>query len=273
MAGLPTTAIRGLLNAAAVRERAHEMLELALDGGVEGWTVDLDRLDDAAELTAAVTREALSRPRHPLPRPLAPFRRRRAGAARRATRPSARARPSTSSSSRCCSTPAPGPAGASPIRSTGGTFTRSEGLAVASQRMFEAGALDDLRRRSTPATLAPRLPGQRRQSARRPRRPRRPAPPPRRAGAGAAGPVRHRRRAAPGGLYDVLAARAEGGRLPAAGDPRAAARGARADLGGPARSSTAFRSAIAGAIRRSAATTPATGWCRCTSSRNGWLIR
>ncbi len=29
--------IRGLLSAAAVRERAHEMLELALEGNVEGF--------------------------------------------------------------------------------------------------------------------------------------------------------------------------------------------------------------------------------------------
>ena len=54
---------------------------LALGGKVEGWTVDLDRLADAADLTAAVTREQLSGPRHPLPRPLAPFRRRRAAPA------------------------------------------------------------------------------------------------------------------------------------------------------------------------------------------------
>ena len=51
-------ALRGLLSAAAVRERAHEMLELALAGQVEGWRVDLSRLADAAELTARVTREA-----------------------------------------------------------------------------------------------------------------------------------------------------------------------------------------------------------------------
>jgi hypothetical protein len=49
--------LRSLLNAIAVRERAHEMLDLALDGRVEGWTVDLDRLQAAAELTADVTRE------------------------------------------------------------------------------------------------------------------------------------------------------------------------------------------------------------------------
>jgi hypothetical protein len=51
-------ALRGLLEAAAVRERAHEMLDIAIHGGIDGWTVDLDRLDDAAERTAAVTRES-----------------------------------------------------------------------------------------------------------------------------------------------------------------------------------------------------------------------
>src|SRR4028119_671766 len=51
-------AIRGLLSAAAVRERAHEMLELALDGRVAGWRVHLDRLEEAADRTAAVTQEA-----------------------------------------------------------------------------------------------------------------------------------------------------------------------------------------------------------------------
>ncbi|HEU0134402.1 MAG TPA: DUF1688 family protein, partial [Allosphingosinicella sp.] len=50
-------ALLALLGAAAVRERAHEMLDLALQGAVEGWTVDLGRLDDAAEWTARVTRE------------------------------------------------------------------------------------------------------------------------------------------------------------------------------------------------------------------------
>src|SRR5687767_14397386 len=49
--------LRGLLNAAAVRERAHEMLELALQGQVEGWTADLEKLNEAAERTAEVTRE------------------------------------------------------------------------------------------------------------------------------------------------------------------------------------------------------------------------
>ena len=52
-----TDPLRRLLTAAAVRERAHEMLDLALRGEVEGWSVDLSRLEAAADLTAHVTRE------------------------------------------------------------------------------------------------------------------------------------------------------------------------------------------------------------------------
>jgi hypothetical protein len=53
-----TDPLHALLSAAAVRERGHEMLGLALAGEVEGWTVDLARLDEAAGRTAAATREA-----------------------------------------------------------------------------------------------------------------------------------------------------------------------------------------------------------------------
>ena len=51
-------AARGLLTAGAVRERAHEMLAAALAGEVAEWRVDLDRLEAAADLTASVVREA-----------------------------------------------------------------------------------------------------------------------------------------------------------------------------------------------------------------------
>lgn len=50
-------AARSLLTAAAVRERAHELLEIALAGGLADWRVDLDRMADAADLTAAVVRD------------------------------------------------------------------------------------------------------------------------------------------------------------------------------------------------------------------------
>jgi hypothetical protein len=51
-------AARTLLTAAAVRERAHRMLEAGLADRLPHFRVDLGRLDDAAELTVAVTREA-----------------------------------------------------------------------------------------------------------------------------------------------------------------------------------------------------------------------
>jgi hypothetical protein len=51
-------AARSLLSSAAVRERAQEMLAAALAGEVAEWRVDLARLDDAADLTARVVREA-----------------------------------------------------------------------------------------------------------------------------------------------------------------------------------------------------------------------
>ena len=46
-----------LLNAAAVRERAHEMLEIGVAGGLDHWRVDLDRLPETARYVAAVIRD------------------------------------------------------------------------------------------------------------------------------------------------------------------------------------------------------------------------
>jgi hypothetical protein len=51
-------AARTLLSASAVRERAHEMLAAALADEVAEWRVDLPRLEAAADLTAQVVREA-----------------------------------------------------------------------------------------------------------------------------------------------------------------------------------------------------------------------
>ncbi|MDO8296640.1 MAG: DUF1688 family protein [Caulobacter sp.] len=50
-------AARSLLSAAAVRERAHEMLAIALDGGLSDWRVDLARLPATANIVAGVIRE------------------------------------------------------------------------------------------------------------------------------------------------------------------------------------------------------------------------
>ena len=136
-------AIRGLLSAAAVRERAHEMLALALEGKVAGWTVDLARLADAADLTASVTRENypdLDIPFHARARHFV------AGPPRLPeSHPAERARAAFGLvilSVLLDAGTGPGWRFHDPV--SGGTFTRSEGLAVASQRMAEAGMLDDL---------------------------------------------------------------------------------------------------------------------------------
>jgi hypothetical protein len=224
----PGNALRGLLGAAAVRERAHEMLDIAVGGGIEGWTVDLDRLDEAAERTAAVTRERypdLAIPFHARWRHFVAGEPHFAGLDEPAAL--ARARFDLVIVSVLLDAGA-GPDWRYRDPVSGGAFARSEGLGVASQRMFEAGTFSD-----------------------------RPSSAPLRADAGALAALEDgalvsgfqvdesnamvglegrtallRRLGAqaiarpdlfatadlprPGGLYDVLAARAEGGRLPAA---------------------------------------------------------
>lgn len=132
-------AVRGLLSAAAVRERAHEMLELALVGRVQGWTVDLGRLEDAADRTAAVTREAypdLAIPFH------ARWRHFIAGApVLPEGDPAERARAGFDLVILSVLLDAGTGPGWRYTDADGRAFTRSEGLAVASQRMFESGAL------------------------------------------------------------------------------------------------------------------------------------
>ncbi|HEX6375770.1 MAG TPA: DUF1688 family protein [Allosphingosinicella sp.] len=134
-------AISGLLSATAVRERAHEMLGFALDGRIEGWAVDMVRLGDAAELTASVTRERypdLAIPFHARWRHFVAGEPRLPGGADPAVR--ARAAFDLVILSVLLD------AGAGPdwrYRDPvgGGIFSRSEGLAVASQRLVESGAL------------------------------------------------------------------------------------------------------------------------------------
>ena len=53
-----TQAAMSLLTAAAVRERAHQLLQAGLDGRLEHFTVDLDRLDACADEVVATIREA-----------------------------------------------------------------------------------------------------------------------------------------------------------------------------------------------------------------------
>lgn len=215
---MPTDAeaLRGLLCAAAVRERGHEMLALALDGRVEGWRVDLSRLDAAAERTAAATREAypdLAVPFH------ARWRHFVAGEPRLAGHGAERARAAFDLVILSVLLDAgAGPGWRYRDGATGATFTRSEGLAVASQRMVEAGALsgdaaalaaldEDTLAAGFQAGDDNPLVGLEGRAALL-----------RRLGQqGLARPDLFARDGAPrvGGLFDVLAARADRGRLPA----------------------------------------------------------
>src|SRR6478672_3632811 len=202
------------------------MLGLALAGKVEGWTVDLDRLDDAAALTARVTREAypdLAIPFH------ARWRHFVAGAPTLPEGdPAQRARAAFDLV--IVSVLLDAGAGADwryRDAASGRTFSRSEGLGVASQRMFEAGAFSadpaaPLRADAgvlaalDAATLArgfqvdaanPMVGLDGRAALLRRLGEQAAARPDLFASADAP---------RPGGLYDVLAARATGGRLPAA---------------------------------------------------------
>jgi hypothetical protein len=133
-------ALRGLLNAAAVRERAHEMLDLAFEGRVDGWSVDLARLDEAAERTAAVTRETY-------PDLIIPFHARWRHFVAGAPRFAAEGDPAALGRAKfdlvilsVLLDAGSGPGWSYRDPASGQSFARSEGLAVASQRMFEAGA-------------------------------------------------------------------------------------------------------------------------------------
>ncbi len=215
--------LRRLLSAAAVRERAHEMLGLALEGKVEGWTVDLARLGDAADLTAAVTRENypdLDIPFHARSRHFV------AGAPTLSagTDPAERARAAFDLVIVSVLLDAGAGAGWRYRDAwSGKTLGRSEGLAVASQRLFEAGAFSSdpsAPLRVDGAALAALGQGMLVRGFQ----------------VGEANPLvgldgrtALLRRLGeqvvarpdlfpdgrPGGLYDILAARAEGGRLPA----------------------------------------------------------
>lgn len=203
-------AIRGLLNAAAVRERAHEMLALALDDKVAGWTVNLDRLEDAANLTASVTRENypdLAIPFHARARHFV------AGPPRLPKGdPTERARAAFDLvilSVLLDAGTGPGWRFKDPV--SGGTFARSEGLAVASQRMAEAGELDNLigldagrLARAFQVSDGNPLAGLEGRAALL-----------RRLGAQVLARPDLFPGGRPGGLYDILAARALGGALPA----------------------------------------------------------
>jgi hypothetical protein len=204
-----TDPIHTLLSAAAVRERAHEMLGLAMEGGVDGWRVDPSRLDIAAELTAQATREAyptLDIPFH------ARWRHFIAGAPRLPAAGSERARAAFDLVILSVLLDAgAGPGWRYLDAETGRSFTRSEGLAVASQRMVEAGELDDLAGLETPALARGfQVSGDNPLAGLEGR-----AALLRRLGAQVAARPDLFRGGRPGGLYDTLAASAEKGALPA----------------------------------------------------------
>jgi hypothetical protein len=58
LANPETSAALSLLSARAVRERAHRMLAIGLDGGLPNFRIDLDRMDAAVELVLETTRNA-----------------------------------------------------------------------------------------------------------------------------------------------------------------------------------------------------------------------
>jgi hypothetical protein len=136
-----------LLTAAAVRERAHEMLAAAERGELRYFTLHLDRLDDTAAFVATVIRENYPSLQVPLHARWRHFR--LAGAdlwlqitAKRKW-PDAAARARAAFDLAIVSVLLD--AGAGPDwryrdDSTGVQVARSEGLAIASLRMFEAGA-------------------------------------------------------------------------------------------------------------------------------------
>lgn len=136
-----------LLSPAAVRERAHEMLAIGLADGLEHWTVDLDRLPETARYVAAVIRDqypTLAVPFHARWRHFAVD-----GAdlwepiADGVDWQDAATRARTEFDLAIVSVlldAGSGPGWAYADAGTGRTLTRSEGLAIASLRMFEAGA-------------------------------------------------------------------------------------------------------------------------------------
>ena len=139
-------AAQTLLSAAAVRTRAHEMLAAALDGEVVEWRVDLSRLEAAADLTAQVVREAypdLNVPFHARWRHFA-VEGRDLWAEREKPwsdpKDQARAAFDLAITSVLLDAGA-GPAWRYRDAATGVTLARSEGLGIASFRMFESGAL------------------------------------------------------------------------------------------------------------------------------------
>jgi hypothetical protein len=138
-------AARSLLSASAVRARAHEMLAAALAGEVAEWRVDLGKLEAAADLTAQVVREAypdLNVPFHARWRHFAVDGR---DLWAELEKPWAEPADQARAAFDLAITSVLLDAGAGPSwryrDATGAVLGRSEGLGIASFRMFEAGAM------------------------------------------------------------------------------------------------------------------------------------
>ena len=138
-------AARGLLTAGAVRARAHELLAIAEADGLAEWRLDLSRLEAAADLTAQVVRENypdLKVPFHARWRHFTAAGRDLWAEAEKPTDPKALARaafdlviPSVLLDAGA------GAAWRYRDAATGAELGRSEGLGVASLRLFQSGAL------------------------------------------------------------------------------------------------------------------------------------
>lgn len=145
MTSSETETARGLLSAAAVRARAHRMLAIGRAGELEHWRVDLDRLPATAAFVAQVVRDQypdLKVPFHARWRHFVTGGRDLwAEAAGSWGDPDARARAAFDLAITSVLLDAgSGPGWSYSDAATGLTSARSEGLAIASFRMFEAGA-------------------------------------------------------------------------------------------------------------------------------------
>jgi len=210
-------AARSLLSAGAVRTRAHEMLAAALAGEVAEWRLDLARLEAAADLTAQVVREAYPDLRVPFHARWRHFtvQGRDLWAERekpwRDPKDQARAAFDLAITSVLLDAGA-GAGWRYRDAATGAKLARSEGLGIASLRLFESGALsaqadDPLRADGLARVDARMLATAFQASADNPL-------------VGLEGRAALLRRLGetvgrPGGLFDVMAARAADGRLPA----------------------------------------------------------
>lgn len=139
------TAARSLLNAGAVRERAHQMLKIGLEGGLADWRVDLSRLPAVADFVAQVVRQRypdLNVPFHARWRHFVVEGHDLWAELGDWPDPAAKARAAFDLAITSVLLDAgAGMAWRYRDEKTGATTSRSEGLAVASFRLFESGAL------------------------------------------------------------------------------------------------------------------------------------